>query len=42
MKNIKTYEGFFDFLKKKEKVKVTPNDVIECLFDLTDEYRVKN
>jgi hypothetical protein len=38
MKNIKTYEGFFDFLKKKEKVKVTPNDVIECLFDLTDEY----
>jgi hypothetical protein len=37
---IKTYEGFFDFLKKKNKV--TFDDVIECLYDLTDEHRIKN
>ena len=42
MKTIKTYEGFFDFLKKKEKVKVTFDDVMECLYDLTDESRIKN
>jgi hypothetical protein len=42
MKVIKTYEGFFDFLKKKEKVKVTFDDVMECLYDLTDEHRIKN
>ena len=42
MKNIKTYEGFFDFLKKKEKIEVTFDDVMECLYDLTDEHRIKN
>ena len=42
MKTIKTYEGFFDFLKKKEKVKVTFDDVMECLYDLTDETRIQN
>ena len=42
MKTIKTYEGFFDFLKKKEKIEVTLNDVLECLYDLTDESRIKN
>ena len=42
MKTIKTYEGFFDFLKKKEKIEVTLNDVLECLYDLSDESRIKN
>lgn len=42
MKTIKTYEGFFDFLKKKEKIKVTFDDVMECLYDLTDEHRIEN
>ena len=41
MKKIKSYEGFFDFLKK-EKIEVTLNDVLECLYDLTDESRIKN
>ena len=42
MKNIKTYEGFFDFLKKKEKKAVSFDEVMECLYDLTDESRIKN
>lgn len=42
MKTIKTYEGFFDFLKKKEKKVVTFDDVKECLYDLTDEHRIQN
>jgi hypothetical protein len=43
MKNIKTYEGFFDFLKKKEKKEsVKFDEVMECLYDLTDEHRIKN
>lgn len=42
MKTIKTYEGFFDFLKKKEKKAVSFNEVMECLYDLTDETRIKN
>ena len=42
MKVIKTYEGFFDFLKKKEKKVVTFDDVMECLYDLTDETRIQN
>jgi hypothetical protein len=42
MRYIKTYEGLFDFLRKKEKVKVTFDDIMECLYDLTDETRIKN
>lgn len=43
MKSIKTYEGFFDFLKKKEKKEpVKFEEVMECLYDLTDEHRIKN
>ena len=43
MKYLKRFnEGFFDFLKKKEKVKVTFDDVMECLYDLTDEHRIQN
>ena len=43
MKNIKTYEGFFDFLKKKKKVSNEPvyiDDIKECLLDLTEDPRV--
>ena len=42
MKTIKTYEGFFDFLNKKEKKEVTLDDIRECLYDLADESRIKN
>ena len=43
MKSIKTYEGFFDFFKKKEKKPpVQLDDLMECLYDLTDETRIKN
>ena len=45
MKNIKTYEGFFDFLKKKKKVSNEPvyiDDIKECLLDLTEEPRIIN
>ena len=40
MKMIKTYEGFFDFLKKKEKKEVTLDDIRSCLDDLVDEARI--
>ena len=44
MKNIKTYEGFFDFLKKK-KTYTEPiylDDIKECLLDLTEEISIEN
>lgn len=44
MKTIKTYEGFFDFLKKKKKkVSNEPlyiDDIKECLYDLTEDPRI--
>ena len=42
MKIVKTYEGFFDFLKRKEKVKISFDEVMDCLYDITDETRIKN
>jgi hypothetical protein len=46
MKNIKTYEGFFDFFKKKNKeVSNEPvylDDIKECLYDLTEDTRFDN
>ena len=42
MKMIKTYEGFFDFLNKKEKKDVYLDDIRSCLDDLTDENRIDN
>jgi hypothetical protein len=43
MKVIKTYEGFFDFFKKKEKREpVQLDELMECLYDLTDEHRISN
>lgn len=40
MKMIKTYEGFFDFLNKKEKKDVYIDDIRSCLDDLVDENRI--
>ena len=44
MKNIKTYEGFFDFLKKKKTYTETIylDDIKECLLDLTEDPRFNN
>jgi hypothetical protein len=44
MKNIKTYEGFFDFLKKKKKSTepIYLDDIKECLLDLTEDPRFNN
>lgn len=44
MKKIKTYEGFFDFLKKKKKNKepVYLEDIKECLYDITEDTRFDN
>jgi hypothetical protein len=40
---LRTYEGFLDFFKKKEKKEpVQLDDLMECLYDLTDESRIKN
>lgn len=43
MNNIKTYEGFLDFFKKKKSVSepVYLEDIVHCLHDLTDEKRIK-
>jgi len=43
MKNIKTFEGFFDFFKKKKKLgPVKLSDIRDCLLDLTDDDRILN
>jgi hypothetical protein len=42
MKNLKTYEGFFDFLKKKNYEPVTIQQILDCLFDINEESRIKN
>ena len=43
MRYLRTYEGFLDFFKKKEKKEpVQFDDLMECLYDLTDESRIKN
>jgi hypothetical protein len=43
MRYLRTYEGFLDFFKKKEKKEpVQFDDLMECLYDLTDESRIRN
>lgn len=43
MRYLRTYEGFLDFFKKKEKKPpVQLDELMECLYDLTDERRIKN
>ena len=36
MKNIKTYEGFFDFFKKKNYDPITIRQILDCLLPITD------
>lgn len=42
MNKLKTYEGFFDFLKNKSKRDVTIGEIIDCLYDIYDESRIKS
>jgi hypothetical protein len=39
MNKLKTYEGFFDFLKKSKK-SITHRDILDCLYDIYDESRI--
>jgi hypothetical protein len=36
MKNIRTYEGFFDFFKKKNYYSITIEQILDCLLPITD------
>ena len=45
MRNIKTYEGFFDFLKKKKTKDFPPvsiSEIEECLYDISDSDKIKS
>ena len=37
MKNIKTFEGFLNFLKKKPIEKLTKKSLEECFYDIIEE-----
>lgn len=43
MNKLKTYEGFFDFLKKSKKSitdRITDRDILDCLYDIIDDHRI--
>lgn len=43
MNKIKTYEGFFDFFKKKEKSgSISIDQIKDCLYEIMDESRIKS
>lgn len=42
MKNIKTFEGFFDFFKKKNYDPIPINHLLDCLLPLTDNEKIKS
>jgi len=42
MSKIKTYEGFFDFFKKKDKSTISISLIRDCLYDIIDEHRIKS
>jgi hypothetical protein len=42
MNNIKTYEGFFDFFKKKKNRDLSLYDIRDCLWGIIDEGRIKS
>ena len=42
MKNIKTYEGFFDFFKKKNYEPISIRHLLDCLLPLTDNDKIKS
>ena len=42
MKNLKTFEGFFDFLKKKNYDSITIEQILDCLLPITDVEKIKS
>ncbi len=42
MKNIKTFEGFFDFFKKKNYEPITIGQILDCLLPITDNEKIKS
>lgn len=42
MINLKTYEGFFDFFKKKNYDPIPINHLLDCLLPLTDNDKIKS
>ena len=42
MINLKTYEGFFDFFKKKNYDPISINHLLDCLLPLTDVEKIKS
>lgn len=42
MRNLKTYEGFFDFFKKKNYDPISINQLLDCLLPLTDNDKIKS
>ncbi len=42
MKNIKTYEGFFDFFKKKNYDPISIRQILDCLLPITDCESIKS
>jgi hypothetical protein len=42
MKNIRTYEGFFDFFKKKNYVPISIRHILDCLLPITDCDSIKS
>ena len=42
MINLKTYEGFFDFFKKKNYDPISIGNLLDCLLPLTDVEKIKS
>jgi hypothetical protein len=42
MRNIKTFEGFFDFFKKKNYDPISIGHLLDCLLPLTDNDKIKS
>lgn len=42
MKNIRTYEGFFDFFKKKNYDSISIRHILDCLLPITDCESIKS
>jgi len=42
MKNLKTFEGFFDFFRKKNYDPISINHLLDCLLPITDNEKIKS
>lgn len=42
MRNLKTYEGFFDLFKKKNYDAISINHLLDCLLPITDNDKIKS